>query len=32
MRQPLYERNPTRFWQVVATLLLVALLISLARG
>ena len=32
MRQPLYERNPTRFWQIVATLLLIALLISLARG
>lgn len=31
-RAPLYERNPTRFWQIVAALLLVALLISLARG
>jgi serine/threonine protein phosphatase PrpC len=31
-RTPLYERNPTRFWQVVAVLLLIALLIALARG
>ena len=29
---PLYERNPTRFWQVVAALLLIALLVSLARS
>ena len=28
---PLYERNPTRFWQVISALLLVALLIALAR-
>ena len=32
MRLSLYERNPTRFWQIVSTLLLIALLISLARG
>jgi len=31
-RTPLYERNPTRFWQLVSALLLIALLISLARG
>jgi hypothetical protein len=31
-RTPFYERNPTRFWQIVAALLLVALLISLARS
>ena len=31
-RQPLYERNPTRFWQIVSALLLIALLVSLARG
>jgi len=30
-RTPLYQRNPTRFWQVVSTILLIALLISLAR-
>jgi serine/threonine protein phosphatase PrpC len=30
-RKPFYERNPTRFWQIVSALLLVALLISLAR-
>jgi len=29
-RPSLYERNPTRFWQVVAALLFVALLIALA--
>src|SRR6185436_17851658 len=27
---PLYERNPTRFWQIVSILLLIALLVSLA--
>jgi len=32
MRQPLYERNPTRFWQIISALLLIALLVSLARG
>src|SRR5688572_5943238 len=31
-RTPLYERNPTRFWQIVSVLLLVGLLVSLARG
>jgi hypothetical protein len=30
-RVPLYERNPTRFWQVVSALLLIALLIAIAR-
>ena len=30
LRQPLYERNPTRFWQIVSALLLIALLVSLA--
>jgi hypothetical protein len=30
-RMPLYQRNPTRFWQVVSALLLVALLVALAR-
>jgi hypothetical protein len=30
-RPALYERNPTRFWQVVSVLLLIALLIALAR-
>jgi serine/threonine protein kinase len=30
-RAPLYDRNPTRFWQVISALLLIALLISLAR-
>jgi serine/threonine protein kinase len=27
MRQRLYERNPTRFWQIVSALLLIALLV-----
>jgi serine/threonine protein kinase len=31
-RVPLYERDPTRFWQIVSALLLVSLLIALARG
>lgn len=31
-RQPLYARNPLRFWQGLSLLLLIALLISLARG
>jgi serine/threonine protein phosphatase PrpC len=31
-RPPLYERNPTRFWQIVSVLLLIALLAALARG
>jgi serine/threonine protein phosphatase PrpC len=30
-RTPFYERNPTRFWQLVSAALLVALLVSLAR-
>ena len=30
-RQPLYERNPVRFWQVVAALLTVALVVALSR-
>jgi hypothetical protein len=30
-RVPLYERNPTRFWQVVSALLLIALLIAIGR-
>jgi hypothetical protein len=29
-RTPLYERNPTRFWQVVCAVLLIALLVALA--
>jgi len=29
-RTPLYERDPTRFWQVISALLLVALLVALA--
>jgi len=29
-RTPLYERNPTRFWQIVSVLLLIALLVALA--
>ena len=29
-RQPLLERNPVRFWQVVCALLLIALLVALA--
>lgn len=31
-RRPLYERNPVRFWQVVAALLTIALVVALARG
>jgi serine/threonine protein phosphatase PrpC len=31
-RVSLYDRNPTRFWQVVSALLLLALLVALARG
>ena len=31
-RQPLYERNPVRFWQVIAALLTIALVVALARG
>jgi serine/threonine protein kinase len=31
-RPSLYDRNPVRFWQVVATLLFVALLMALARN
>jgi serine/threonine protein kinase len=31
-RQSLYERNPLRFWQVIAALLLLALLVSLFTG
>jgi serine/threonine protein phosphatase PrpC len=31
-RVSLYDRNPTRFWQVVSALLLIALLVALARG
>jgi len=29
-RTPLYERDPTRFWQVISALLLIALLVALA--
>ena len=29
-RQSLYDRNPTRFWQVVSALLFIALMIALA--
>ncbi|WP_372716239.1 bifunctional protein-serine/threonine kinase/phosphatase [Immundisolibacter sp.] len=31
-RQPLYERNPLRFWQGLSLALLIALLVLLARG
>ncbi len=31
-RQPLYARNPLRFWQGLSLLLLIALLVVLARG
>ena len=31
-REPLYERNPLRFWQGVSLALLIALLVVLARG
>jgi serine/threonine protein kinase len=31
-RPSLYDRNPIRFWQVVSTLLFIALIVALARG
>jgi serine/threonine protein phosphatase PrpC len=32
VRQPLYQRNPTRFWQIVSVILVIALLWALHRG